>query len=531
MSTENAIKRVLVSDKMSQKGVDWMKAQEGIEVVVQPGMSVDELKAAVKDVDAIVIRSATKVRAEILQASSRIKVVGRAGIGVDNVDVEEASKRGVLVMNEPAGNNITTAEHAISLLLSMTRMIPQAAASMKAGKWEKSKFMGTEVTGMTLGIIGLGNIGKYVAERGTGLKMRVIAHDPFVTEEAAAAVGAELVEFTDLLALSDFITIHTPLLPQTRGLVDDEAFGAMKDGVLLVNAARGGIVDEAALIRALDSGKVARAACDVFVKEPPASDDPLVLHPNVIATPHLGASTHQAQDRVALQLCRQVVNFLKTGAIENAINLPRVNPEAQAVLQSYTLLGERVGQLLGGISTGTGSIEISLRGKAFQHGQGFVSNAIICGLLSANTKEKLNLVNALVSASEQGWKHTTLCEDAKGQFSSEVSVTVTTDAGVRRATGVVFGDEPRLVELDGARLDALLEGTLFVMENKDQPGVVGAVGTALSNEGINVDRIHLAKTQGDKALSIWSVNRLSDATINNLLSLQHVDQIHSITLP
>ena len=528
---ENQTYRVLVSDKMSQKGVDWMSAQDGIEVVYTPGLTPDELKEAVKEADALVIRSATKVRKEILEATTRLKVVGRAGIGVDNVDVKVASDRGVLVMNEPAGNNITTAEHAISLLLSMTRMIPQACASMKAGKWEKSKFMGTEITGATLGIIGLGNIGKYVAERASGLKMRVIAHDPFVTKEAAEAVGAELVEFTDLLAEADFLTIHTPLLPQTRGLIDDEAFSLMKDGVLLVNAARGGIVDEDALIRALDSGKVARAAVDVFGTEPTPEDYPLVHHPKVIATPHLGASTRQAQDRVALQLCTQVVKFLTTGNIQNAVNLPRVNSEAQSTLQDYTVLGERLGQLLGALVEGACSVDISLRGRAFRHGEGFVTNAILCGLMGEKTDLSVNLINAAGTCERLGWTHNSSCEAASGQFSSEIAVTITGDSYVHRATGVVFGKEPRVVELNGARVEATLDGPIFVMENADQPGVVGAVGTALASAGVNVNRIHLAKKVNGEALSIWSISELNDSIVKTVSSVQHVKVVTPVVLP
>ena len=322
---------------------------------------------------------------------------------MDNVDIATASERGVLVMNEPAGNNITTAEHAISLLLSLTRHIPHACASMKAGKWEKSKFMGTEITGATFGIIGLGNIGKYVAERALGLKMRVIAHDPFVSADVAKGLGVELREFDDLLAEADFLTIHTPLLPQTRDMLDDEAFAKMKDGALLVNAARGGIVNEDALLRALESGKIAGAAVDVFAKEPTPADHPLVAHPRVIATPHLGASTRQAQERVALTMCAQMVDFLKTGTIQNAVNLPRVN-QAQATLQNYTTLAERLGKLLGALADRPGAIKIELRGKAFQHGEGFVTNALLCGLAGQNTDLSVNLINAVATAAELGWK-------------------------------------------------------------------------------------------------------------------------------
>lgn len=530
MPTANRPFRILVSDKLSPSGVEWLSAQDNVEVVYTPGLSSEELQEAVKDVDGLIIRSASKVTRTVLESTTRLKVVGRAGIGVDNVDIPAASERGVLVMNEPAGNNITTAEHAISLLLSLTRHIPHACASMKAGKWEKSKFMGTEITGSTFGIIGLGNIGKFVAERALGLKMRVIAHDPFVSEDAASELGVELREFDDLLAEADFLTIHTPLLPQTRNMLDGEAFSKMKDGVLLVNAARGGIVDEDALLKALDAGKVAGAAVDVFAKEPTPADHPVVAHPRVIATPHLGASTRQAQERVALTMCAQMVNFLKTGTIQNAVNLPRVNSEAQATLQNYTVLAERMGKLLGSLADQAGEIKIELRGKAFQHGEGFVTNALLCGLVGQNSDLSVNLINAAATAKEMGWSTDTHVGPAGEHFASEVNAVVHIDGSTYTATGAVFGDEPRLVELNGARVEARLEGPIFVMLNSDQPGVIGAVGTTLAEAKINVNGVHLAIGPGEKAISIWSVNNLLTGTLDALTALDHVEEVRFVDL-
>ncbi|MBE0617727.1 MAG: phosphoglycerate dehydrogenase, partial [Proteobacteria bacterium] len=396
------MKRVLVSDSLSRQGIEILQAADGIQVDVKTGLKADELKAIIGGYDALVVRSSTKVTAELLEAAANLKVVGRAGIGVDNVDVTAATKRGVVVMNTPGGNTVTTAEHALALMMSLVRFVPQATMSMKAGEWEKKKFQGHELCGKSLGVVGLGNIGSIVADRALGLKMKVVAYDPFISPDRAAELGVELLPLDEVYRRADIITVHVPLLDETRGLVGADAFAKMKDGTYLVCAARGGIVDEKALLEAVESGKIAGAALDVFAQEPPGLT-PLVSHERVICTPHLGASTVEAQEAVALQVAEQIVDYLVNGTIRNAVNVPSVPSEMLAQMRPYLEMARNLGRLQAQLgAAGLKSVELEYSGKTAEGRTGLYTAAALEGLLSASLGGRVNLVNAPVVARERG---------------------------------------------------------------------------------------------------------------------------------
>ncbi|MEN8182777.1 MAG: phosphoglycerate dehydrogenase, partial [Myxococcota bacterium] len=396
--------KVLVSDKLSPQGLEVLEQAPGIEVDYRPGLSPGELLEAVRDAEGLVIRSGTKVGADVIDAAEKLRVIGRAGIGVDNVDVGRATERGIVVVNTPEGNNVTTAEHAIALLVSLARHIPQASAALKAGRWEKSRYTGVELLNRTLGVIGLGNIGRVVAQRGLGLGMRVVAHDPHIGAEVAAKLGVELVAFDELLARADAITVHVPRSRETTGLLGREAFEKVRPGVLIVNAARGGIVDEQALLEALESGRVAGAALDVFETEPPASDHPLVAHERVICTPHLGASTEQAQINVAIAVAEQVRDFLATQVARNAVNFPSIPPELLEEIRPYLVLGEKLGRFQGQLCPGAiDEIEIEYAGEVADLRVAPITIAVLKGVLEAHT-DQVNMVNAPHLAQSRGIK-------------------------------------------------------------------------------------------------------------------------------
>jgi D-3-phosphoglycerate dehydrogenase len=506
--------QVLVADDLSARGVEILAASKAIRVDVKVGLKPAELVAIISDYHGLVVRSATKVSAEVLARASKLKIVGRAGIGVDNIDVKAASRQGVIVENTPSGNAVTTAEHALCLLLSLVRHIPQATASLKAGRWEKKKFQGTELLDKHLGVIGLGNIGRIVADRARGLKMRVLAYDPYIGRDAAAQLGAELVSLDDLYARADFITVHTPMSAETKGLIGAAAFAKMKKGVFLVNAARGGIVDEAALLAALDSGVVAGCALDVFVKEPPEPQSPLVAHERVICTPHLGASTDEAQEKVAIEVAEQVVAFVERGEIVNAVNVAPVRPENQAKLSPWLELASRLGALSGQIhprGAGIDELEILVVGEVGQLGSVPVARSALAGLLRTFMDQPVNEVNAPLIAGERGLRVTEIKKPPGADFAAAIELCTRGASGTCLVKGTIFHQgeqaEPRLVQIDEVSLDAVPEGEILMIRNADQPGVIGGVGTLLGQRGVNVARLSVGKRRGrGSAIMLWQLD-------------------------
>ena len=525
---------VLVSDKLAPEGLAILEAGEGIEVRNRPGLSPEELLEAVADIDGLVIRSGTKVTAEVLAAAPKLRVVGRAGIGVDNVDVEAASKRGVVVMNTPGGNNVTTAEHTVSMLLASARHIPQANASLAAGKWERSSFVGTEVSGKTLGIVGIGNIGSIVADRARGLHMNVIAYDPFITEESAARMGIDLVALEDLYARADFVSVHTPLTPETRGLVGAERFALMKPSARLVNCARGGIVDEAALVEALDAGVIAGAALDVFESEPPDADSPVTRHPKIVATPHLGASTGEAQLNVAVAVAEQVRDFVLDGTVRNAVNVPSVSAEVASLLAPYMELAEKLGSLHAPLSRRVPTeLRIEYRGEVATLDCAPVCAAALKGLLSGVLDAPVNSVNAPFLAKERGIRLVEVKTDSSS-FANAVRLTFTDGDGSRVVEGAVFGqDIVRLVRFNDFHLEAVPEGHLLILHNRDVPGVVGRVGSFLAEQQVNIAGLVLGRVggAGGEAVSFFNIDSpLEPSQLDELRGLQDITGAEMVTL-
>jgi len=486
--------RVLISDKMDPKAAAIFR-ERGIEVDEKPGLSADELKSIIAEYDGLAIRSATKVTKAILDAATGLKVVGRAGIGVDNVDIPAATARGVVVMNTPFGNSITTAEHAIALMFALARQLPEADTSTQAGKWEKNRFMGVEVTGKTLGLIGCGNIGSIVAVRAIGLKMKVVAFDPFLTPERALELGVEKVELEELLRRADFITLHTPLTDQTRNILSRDNLAKTKKGVRIVNCARGGLIDEAALKDALESGQVGGAALDVFETEP-ATASPLFGTPGFISTPHLGASTNEAQVNVAIQVAEQMSDFLLLGGVTNAINMPSLSAEEAPRLKPYMSLAERLGKLVGQIlGEDVRSVSVEVEGAAAQLNQKPITGAVLAGLMGTYS-QTVNMVNAPHLAKERGLDVKEVRHDREGDYHTLVSVEIGTSRGVMRVAGTLFGNKaPRLVELFGVEVEAELAGTMIYIVNTDTPGFIGRLGTALGQAGINIATFNLGRRE------------------------------------
>ncbi len=500
--------RILVTDGLSPRGVEVLRQTEKFEVDVRDRLGTDELLACIDNYDGLIVRSATKVTAPILQATRRLKVVGRAGVGVDNVDVEAATARGILVMNAPSGNTLTTAEHAFSLLLALSKNVPQATASMKGGRWEKKAFVSVEVAGKTLGVIGLGRIGGEVARRGKGFAMRVIAYDPFISEEAAAALGVELVEIPDLFRRADFITIHTPLTPETHHLIDGKAIAQMRTGVRIVNCARGGIVDEAALYEALKSRKVAGAALDVFEQEP-ITNSPLFELPNFICTPHLGASSEEAQENVAVEIAQQIVDYLQKGIIRNALNAPSMDPELYKVLQPYLTLSEKLGRLASQLAEGRmHEVRIDYRGEIAGYDPAPLTAAVVKGALDPFMEDAVNYVNALALAKGRSIRviESKVLEEA--DYTSLITVAVRSDRGTSEVAGTLFSHrEPRVIRIDEFRLEAIPEGYLLIFSNLDVPGVIGTIGTLLGKHQVNIAGMSLGRERpGGRAVSVVNVD-------------------------
>ena len=501
--------KVLIADKLSAAAVEIFRAR-GVEVDVKTGLAPADLRAIIGEYDGLAIRSATKVTKEVLDAAPRLKVVGRAGIGVDNVDVKSATARGVVVMNTPNGNAITTAEHAIAMMFALARQLPEASASTKAGKWEKNRFMGVELYAKTLGLIGCGNIGSIVADRAVGLKMRVIAYDPYLSEKRALDLGVDKVELDELLARADIITLHAPLTEQTRNILSREAIARTKKGVRIINCARGGLVDEAALADALQSGHVAGAALDVFETEP-AKDSPLFAMENVVCTPHLGASTAEAQENVALQVAEQISDFLLTGAVTNAINMPSVSAEDAPRLKPYMelcrLLGSFAGQLTAAQDGEVKAVAIEYEGAAAKLNHRPLSAAALAGLLGP-MMAGANMVNAPLLARERGIEVAETVHDRPSEYQTLVRISVTTNKQVRSLAGTLFaGSKPRLVDLKGIPVEADFARHMLYVTNKDKPGFIGRFGATLAEAGLNIATFHLGRAEaGGDAICLVSVD-------------------------
>ncbi|MBS0644782.1 MAG: phosphoglycerate dehydrogenase [Acetobacteraceae bacterium] len=501
--------KVLISDKLSPAAVEIFRTR-GIDVDVKSGLSPADLRAIIGEYDGLAIRSATKVTKELLDAATSLKVVGRAGIGVDNVDVKSATARGVVVMNTPHGNTITTAEHAIAMMFALARQLPEASASTKAGKWEKNRFMGVELTAKTLGLIGCGNIGSIVADRAVGLKMKVVAYDPFLSEKRAVELGVEKADLDTLLSRADFITLHTPLTDATRNILSAEALAKTRKGVRIINCARGGLVDEAALAEAIKSGHVAGAALDVFETEP-ATDSPLFALENVVCTPHLGASTAEAQENVALQVAEQMSDFLLTGAVTNAINMASVSAEDAPRLKPYLelcrLLGAFAGQLTQAREGVLRKVTIEFEGQAAALNTKPLTAAALAGLMSP-LREGVNMVNAAVMARDQDIDVAETVHDRPSEYQTLIRLTIETDKMARSVSGTLFaGSKPRIVEIKGIKVEADFAPHMLYVTNQDKPGFIGRFGATLAGAGINIATFHLGRAeQGGDAICLVSVD-------------------------
>ena len=519
--------RVLISDALSPAAVQIFK-DHGIEVDFQPslGKDRDKLAEAVNGFDGLAIRSATKVTAKVLDRAKGLKVIGRAGIGVDNIDIAAATAKGVIVMNTPFGNSITTAEHAITLMLALARQIPQADTSTQAGKWEKNRFMGVEITGKTLGIIGCGNIGSIVADRAHGLRMKVISYDPYLSPERALALGVEKVELAELFRRSDFITLHTPLTDKTRNIIDAKALAAVKKGVRVINCARGGLVDEMALRAALDSGHVAGAAFDVFSEEP-AIANPLFGHPNVVCTPHLGAATTEAQENVALQIAEQMSDYLLSGAISNAINFPSISAEEAPRLKPFISLAEKLGSFAGQLTeTGLSKVQLSYEGVVAQMNTKALTSAALAGLLRPMLGD-INVVSAPVIAKERGIIVEETTREGHSDYESLITVTVVTERQSRHVSGTVFADgRPRIVNIKGIRMDAEFGPSMIYIINLDKPGFIGKFSSTLGDAGINIATFHVGReAPGGNAVALIEIDgELPPEVLAKVRALPQVQQ-------
>jgi D-3-phosphoglycerate dehydrogenase len=498
--------RVLVADQLSPAAVTIFK-ERGIDADVKVGLSKEELEKVIADYDGLAVRSATKATEKVIAAASKLKVIGRAGIGVDNIDVKAATAKGIIVMNTPFGNSITTAEHAISLMMALARQIPEADRSTHAGKWEKSKFLGVEVFGKTLGIIGCGNVGSIVADRAIGLKMKVIAYDPFLSQERAMELGVEKVELDDLLQRADFITLHTPLTDRTRNIIDAAALAKTKRGVRIVNCARGGLVDERALVAALKSGHVAGAALDVFEIEP-AKESALFEFANVICTPHLGASTSEAQENVALQIAEQMSDYLLKGAISNAVNFPNISGEEAPRLHPWVKLADQLGSFAGQLTqTSIHGIRIEYSGEVATLNTKPLTATALAAVLRPSLSD-VNMVSAAVSAKERGIVLEEVTRSQEGAFESYIRLTVKADEFDRSVAGTVFSDgRPRIIQVRDINMEFELAPRMLFIRNFDKPGFIGAFGKLMGEAALNIATLNLGRDKpGGDAICMVAVD-------------------------
>jgi D-3-phosphoglycerate dehydrogenase len=522
--------RVLISDDLSDRAVEIFK-ERGVEVVVNTKLTPDELKKEIANYDGLAVRSATKATKAVIEAATNLKVIGRAGIGVDNIDIPAATARGIVVMNTPYGNSITTAEHAIALMMALARELPAADRSTQAGKWEKSRFMGIEITGKTLGVVGCGNIGSIVAERALGLKMKVVAYDPFLTPERAVALGVEKAELDELFTRADFITLHTPLTDATKNIIDAKAIAKMKKGVRIINCARGGLIVEADLKAALDSGQVGGAAIDVFPVEP-AKENILFGHPQLIATPHLGASTNEAQENVSLQIAEQMADYLMSGAVVNALNMPSLSAEDAKRLKPYLKLAEELGSFAGQLTdSGITSIEIEYAGHVAALNVKPLTAVALTALLQPQLAT-VNMVNVPVICKDRNITINETRSTDETNYSTLMRLTVTFDGKRRSVAGTLFGgDKPRIVQIEDIRMEAELGAHMLFVRNQDKPGFIGNLGRTLGEAGINIATFHLGRmAEGEDAVCLVEVDQELDAKVLGLVqalpNVRLVRQLH-----
>jgi len=517
--------RVLIADKLSPAAAQIFK-DRGIETDVKTGLDREQLIAVIGQYDGVAVRSATKITEKVIAAADKLKVIGRAGIGVDNIDVAAATAKGVIVMNTPFGNSITTAEHAIALMFALARQIPQADISTQAGKWEKNRFMGVELTAKTLGIIGCGNIGSIVADRALGVRMKVIAYDPFLSPERAKDIGVEKVELNDLLARADFLSFHTPLTEKTRNILNAETLARTKKGVRIINCAQGGLVDEAALRAALDAGHVGGAAFDVFSTEP-ATENPLFGHPNVVSTPHLGAATTEAQENVALQIAEQMSDYLLRGAISNAVNFPSITAEEAPKLKPFISLAEKLGSFAGQLTeTGITKVQITYEGTVANMKIKALTSAALAGLLRPMLGD-VNVVSSAVIAKERGMIVEETTREALGDYDSLIKITVVTERQERTVAGTVYADgRPRIVNIKGIRIDAEFGPSMIYITNLDRPGFIGKFSSTLGDAGINIATFHVGReAPGGNAIALIEIDgRLPPDVLAKVRALPQVQQ-------
>ncbi|MDF1833799.1 MAG: phosphoglycerate dehydrogenase [Alteraurantiacibacter sp. bin_em_oilr2.035] len=527
--------KVLISDKMDPNAARIFE-ERGCDVDVITGETPEQLIARIGEYDGLAIRSSTTVTDEILAAATNLKVIGRAGIGVDNVDIPKASARGVVVMNTPFGNSITTAEHAIAMLLALARQIPEANTRTQAGEWPKKDFMGVEVTGKTLGLIGAGNIGAIVASRAQGLRMKVIAYDPFLTPDRAVELGVEKVDLGMLVQRADFITLHTPLTDETRNILNRERLEQCKPGVRIVNCARGGLIDELALKDLLDSDHIAGAALDVFAKEPPAADHPLFGTPGFICTPHLGASTTEAQVNVALQVAEQMADYLVDGGVTNALNVPSLSAEEAPRLRPYIALGEKLGSLVGQLEgPDVNSLTIEVEGAAAELNMKPITAAVLAGMMRS-WSDSINMVNAPILAKERGLDVREVRHGREGNYHTLLRVTATTGTRKREVAGSLFGgSEMRLVEIAGTRIETDLDGHMIYVVNEDAPGFIGRLGSTLGEAGVNIGNFHLGRRLpdrhrgGDAVLLLTLDQRPTPEVLDAICELEGVKKVKALS--
>jgi len=518
--------KILISDPLAQEGVEILKKVKEFQVDVKHKLPAEELKKIIKDYDGLLVRSETKVTKEIIEAADNLKVIGRAGVGLDNVDLASASKRGIIVMNTPGGNTMSTAEHTMSLVLSLSRNIPQADMSIKKGEWERKKFMGAELYGKTLGVMGLGRIGTEVAKRAIAFGMKVIAYDPFLSEDKSKELGIESVELKDIFKRADYITVHAPLTDETKHIIDKNAIESMKQGVRIINCARGGIVDELAVLEGINSGKIAGAAFDVYEKEPPAKDHPLFKCDKVVLTPHLGASTEEAQINVAVEIADSARDALLGCGIRNAVNVPCVDIELYKILQPYINLGEKIGGLVSQISKGRIlEIQIKYSGDVAKYNSSPITVAIVKGVLSPMLQETVNYVNSVLVAKERGIK----IEESKvtmlEEYTNLISVEIKTDAVSKSVSGTLFTKkDARIVKIDEFHVDAIPDGYMVVAHNIDVPGIIGQIGTILGKNNINIAAMTFGREKpGGKTLSVLNVDsQVPESVLNEIRRAKNI---------
>lgn len=525
--------KILVCDGLEKTGVELLRAAPGLDVDERPGVKPDELDQIIGDYDALIVRSKTQVTADLISKATRLRVVGRAGTGVDNIDVGAATRRGVVVMNAAAGNTVTTAEHTFAMLMALARRIPQATASTKSGRWEKNRFLGVELRGKTLGVIGLGRIGSTVADRARAFGMVALAYDPYFTPSAVHEPGIEMVSLDELFERADFITLHTPLTDGTRQMINASSIEKMKQGVRIINCARGGLIDEQALAEAVRSGKVAGAAIDVFDQEPAPADNPLLALDDVIVTPHLGASTQEAQLGVATMIAEQVLDYLVDGTVRGAVNAPSVSAEMLAVIGPYISLGEKIGLFQGQVfGHDLREVNIEYSGEVAEHDAKPVTQAVLAGLLGP-VIERVNMVNASLVAEERGIKITESLQRKARDFASMIRVRTVSGGGDNEVAGALFSNrDPRIVRINGFNLEAIPNGHMLFLFNRDAPGVLGRIATFIGDENINISRLYLGrKKRGESALALIQIDQpLAGEALKRLSGLTDVISVRQVKL-